>query len=142
MVVYYVSYAGYFTIPAHGPRSAQSSEYTVSLTTTPVSNAISETIDSLEKTKFDVFPSGHTMVAVAVLLVAWRQARRAFWLLLPVASGLVISTVYCRYHYAVDVIAGTLLAFVTVPIGDWVYDKLAGRFDFVGAGVNAGRWPA
>ena len=123
MVVYYVSYAGYFAIPALGPRFAQASEYTVSLVTTPVARAINDTINSLEKTKFDVFPSGHTMISVAVLLVAWRRARDVFWCLLPVATGLIISTVYCRYHYAVDVIAGMILAFATVPLGDWIYDR-------------------
>ncbi|MEP6993006.1 MAG: phosphatase PAP2 family protein [Acidobacteriota bacterium] len=122
MVVYYVSYAGYFAIPALGPRFAQASAYTVSLVTTPVARAINDTINSLEKTKFDVFPSGHTMISVAVLLVAWKRARDVFWFLLPVAVGLVISTVYCRYHYVVDLIAGAMLAFLTVPLGDRLYD--------------------
>jgi membrane-associated phospholipid phosphatase len=122
MVVYYVSWTGYFIIPALGPRFAQAAEYTVSLTTTPIARAINDTINSLEKTKFDVFPSGHTMISVTVLLVAWKRARDVFWVLLPIATGLVISTVYCRYHYVIDVIAGTVLAFVTVPIGDGIYD--------------------
>ena len=124
MVVYYVSWTGYFIIPALGPRFAQASEYTVSLTTTPIARSINDTINSLEKTKFDVFPSGHTMISVAVLLVAWKRARDVFWVLLPIATGLVISTVYCRYHYVIDVFAGTALAFVTVPIGDGIYDRL------------------
>jgi membrane-associated phospholipid phosphatase len=137
MVVYYVSYAGYFAVPALGPRFAQASEYTVSLVTTPVARAINDTINSLEKTKFDVFPSGHTMITVAVLLVAWKRARDVFWCLLPVASGLILSTVYCRYHYVIDVIAGTVLAVATVPIGDWIYERLVG----VLAGVRVGAVP-
>lgn len=124
MVVYYVSWTGYFIIPALGPRFAQAAEYTVSLTTTPLARTINDTINSLEKTKNDVFPSGHTMVSVAVLLVAWKRARRAFWILLPIATGLILSTVYCRYHYVIDVIAGTALAFATVPLGDGIYDSL------------------
>ncbi len=124
MVVYYVSWTGYFIIPALGPRFAQATEYTVSLTTTPISRAINDTINSLEKTKFDVFPSGHTMISVAVLIVAWKRARDVFWVLLPIATGLVISTVYCRFHYVIDVIAGAAMAFVTVPIGDGIYDRL------------------
>jgi membrane-associated phospholipid phosphatase len=137
MVVYYVSYAGYFAVPALGPRSAQASEYTVSLVTTPVARAINDTINRLEKTKFDVFPSGHTMISVAVLLVAWKRARDVFWCLLPVASGLILATVYCRYHYVIDVIAGTVLAVATVPIGDWIYERLVG----VPAGVRVAAVP-
>lgn len=124
MVCYYVSYAGYFAIPALGPRFAQAGEYTVSLLTSPVSRTIADGINSLEKTKLDVFPSGHTMIAVAVLIVAWKRARDVFWILLPIGTGLVLSTVYCRYHYVVDVIAGVALAFVAVPIGDRLYDKM------------------
>jgi membrane-associated phospholipid phosphatase len=121
---FYVSYAGYFTIPALGPRSALADRQTVSLLTTPVSRAIAEAIDQVEHTKLDVFPSGHTMIAVAVLIFAYRRARRAFWVMLPVAVCLLISTVYCRYHYVVDVLAGLLLALAAVPVGNALYDRL------------------
>ncbi|MGH9315818.1 MAG: phosphatase PAP2 family protein, partial [Thermoanaerobaculia bacterium] len=96
---YLVSYAGYFLLPALGPRFALAAEQKVTLETTPISRAIAGTLNLLEHTRFDVFPSGHTMIAVAVLLVAFRRARDVFWFLLPVAVCLVISTVYCRYHY-------------------------------------------
>jgi membrane-associated phospholipid phosphatase len=125
MVVYYVSWTGYFIIPALGPRFAQAAQYTVSLTTTPVARAINDTINNKEKTKFDVFPSGHTMISMAVLLVAWKRARDVFWVLLPIAAMLILSTVYCRYHYVVDLIAGALLAFVCVPVADRIYDRWA-----------------
>jgi len=127
MVVYYVSYAGYFTIPALGPRFAQASLYTKSLTESAVARVINDTINFLEKTKLDVFPSGHTMISVAVLIVAWKRARDVFWILLPIATGLIISTVFCRFHYVVDLIAGAALAFVSVPIGDWIYDRIMRR---------------
>ena len=126
-VCFYVSYAGYFTIPAFGPRTAQADLYTVPLESTSVARSISHTINELEHTKLDVFPSGHTMITVVVLIIAWRHARRVFWWLLPVAALLIFSTVYCRYHYVVDVIAGILLAFVTVPLGERLYDTLGSR---------------
>jgi membrane-associated phospholipid phosphatase len=67
------------------------------------------------------------MIAVIVMIVAYQRARDTFWWLLPVATGLVISTVYCRFHYVVDVIAGAILAVIAVPLGDWTYDRLTGR---------------
>jgi membrane-associated phospholipid phosphatase len=121
-LAYVVSYAGYFALPALGPRVALASRHSVPLETTSLSRTISSTLDELENTKFDVFPSGHTMIAVVVMIVAFQRARDAFWWLLPVAVCLVISTVYCRYHYVVDVIAGTVLAVITVPLGDRIYD--------------------
>lgn len=121
---YFVSYVGYFLLPALGPRFALASRQTIVLETTPISRAISTTINELERTKFDVFPSGHTMIAAVVLVVAFRRAREMFWILLPVGLGLMASTVYCRYHYAVDVLAGLALAFASVPLGDRIYDRL------------------
>lgn len=127
-VCFYVSYAGYFTIPAFGPRTALAERHTVPLETTAVARSIAHTINELEHTKLDVFPSGHTMITVAVLMVARRRARKLFWWLLPVAVLLIISTVYCRYHYVVDLIAGIALAFATVPLGDRLYDAMTRRF--------------
>jgi membrane-associated phospholipid phosphatase len=34
-----------------------------------------------------------------------------------------VATVYCRYHYVADVIAGFALAFVTVPVGNALYRR-------------------
>ena len=126
-VCFYVSYAGYFTIPAYGPRTALADRHTVPLNTNSVARAIDRTINQLEHTKLDAFPSGHTMITVAVLIVAWKRARKVFWFLLPVALMLIFSTMYCRYHYVVDVLAGIALAFATVPLGDRLYSSLSRR---------------
>ena len=67
------------------------------------------------------------MIAAAVLMVAFRRARDCFWLLLPVAICLILSTIYCRYHYVVDVIPGLVVAVVMVPLADRLHDRLAGR---------------
>jgi membrane-associated phospholipid phosphatase len=124
---FYVSYAGYFTIPAFGPRTALADRNRVPLETSPVARAISRTINELEHTKLDAFPSGHTMITTAVLIVAWQRIRKLFWFLLPVATLLILSTMYCRYHYLVDVLAGIVLAFATVPLGDRLFDRLTRR---------------
>jgi len=122
---YYVSYAGYFLVPALGPRFALAHYQTVTLETTALSAWIAKTLNELEHTKLDVFPSGHTMIAVTVLLVAFRRARDVFWALLPISTCLILSTVYCRYHYGIDVIAGMILAVATVPLGDAIYERVA-----------------
>ncbi|MGH9399844.1 MAG: phosphatase PAP2 family protein [Thermoanaerobaculia bacterium] len=127
VLAYHVSYAGYFVIPGLGPRFTMADRQTVSVHDTGVSKAVDDTLNWLERTKYDVFPSGHTMIAVATLLVAWKRFRKAFWFFLPVAVSLVISTVYCRYHYAIDVIAGIALAPIVVPLGDGLYDRLMER---------------
>ncbi|QOV89661.1 phosphatase PAP2 family protein [Humisphaera borealis] len=122
-LAFYVSYIGYFLVPARGPRTAQAQLYTLSTRTTPISTGIYDFLDGAEKTKDDVFPSGHNMITAVCLIAAWRFNRRIFWWLLPVAVMLAISTVYCRFHYVIDVIAGIILAFLTLPAGYRMYDR-------------------
>jgi len=121
--VFFVSYVGYFLVPAVGPR------FTVAhagpLPRGAVSRVIDDTLNALESNKRDCFPSGHTMVVTAVLLEAARRSKKTFWCFLPFAIGLVAATVYCRYHYVADVLAGLALAFVAVPVGNAIYARLA-----------------
>ena len=123
--VFFVSYVGYFLVPAVGPR------FTVThagpLPRGAVARVIDNTLNMLESNKRDCFPSGHTMVVTAVLLEAARRSRKTFWWFLPFAVGLVIATVFCRYHYVADVLAGFALAFVAVPLGNALYRRFQRR---------------
>ncbi len=121
--VFFVSYVGYFLVPAVGPRFAM--HYPEPLPRGTVSRVIDATLNTLESNKRDCFPSGHTMVVTAVLLEAARRSKKTFWIFLPFAVGLVLATVYCRYHYVADVLAGLTLAFLTVPLGNALYRRFS-----------------
>ncbi len=114
LLVFYVSYAGYFLVPAIGPRFTVPHEGP--LPRGPVAQAIDQTLDRLETNRRNCFPSGHTMVTVAVLLEAARRSRRTFLGFLPFAVGLVLATVTGRYHYVVDVLIGIVLAFAVLAL--------------------------
>ena len=58
---------------------------------------------------YDVFPSLHIAVTLALLQQDLRHARRLLPIVLPVGIVTMISTVWLGYHYAVDLIAGVLL---------------------------------
>jgi len=122
VLVFYVSYAGYFLLPAVGPR------YTVRqegpLPRGAVSAAIDATLDRLETNKRDVFPSGHTMVTLAVVLLAARRSRRLALVFLVFAVPLWVATVYGRYHYLVDVLAG----FALTPPVLWLGERWLRRY--------------
>jgi len=62
------------------------------------------------------FPSAHVSGAVVVILVAWRHQRRAAALLAPIVLGVIVATVYGRFHYALDAIAGIGLALAVVGL--------------------------
>jgi membrane-associated phospholipid phosphatase len=60
------------------------------------------------------FPSAHVSGAVVVTLVAWRHQRRLAYLVLPITGGVMIATVYGRFHYVLDTLAGAVLAIAVV----------------------------
>ncbi|WP_431221863.1 phosphatase PAP2 family protein [Serratia sp. L9] len=59
----------------------------------------------------DVFPSLHCGISLYILgyLLLQRHIGTSL-LMLPVVAGLVLATLYLRYHYGIDLIAGALLA--------------------------------
>ncbi|MBI5368842.1 MAG: phosphatase PAP2 family protein [Planctomycetes bacterium] len=110
LLAFFLSYLGYFLVPALGPRHTMVGEHAEPLSGYACYRLLSEGLDKLELEMRDCFPSGHTEIALVVLLYAWRFERRYFWGLLPAVGLLLFSTVYLRYHYVVDVLAGALLA--------------------------------
>ena len=72
-------------------------------------------------------PSSHVAVAVCTVFFSFRYLRRIRYVHLAVALLLCLSTVYCRYHYALDVLAGLVTAAVLIPAGNWLYFKFSRR---------------
>lgn len=62
------------------------------------------------------FPSSHVAIAALVLYYTVRYARSAAWVVGPLVISLITATVYCRYHYAIDVLAGLGTAAVLIPL--------------------------
>ncbi len=67
------------------------------------------------------FPSSHVAVALCTVYFSFRYLRPIRYWHLAVAILLCCATVYCRYHYVVDVLAGLATAAVLVPLGNWLY---------------------
>lgn len=124
---FYLSYLGYILMPALGPRFAIDHLHNTPLKGLFVAEPIQNFLNYLEGIKRDAFPSGHTAVALIVLYLAYRFRRGFFWILLPVVAVLLFSTVYCRYHYVIDLIAGFGLTIVTIILGE-LYYKWWARF--------------
>jgi len=122
---FYASYIGYIAVPAIGPRFFLDSQVE------PFQGAsvqfIRQTLNSAEGLTRDCFPSGHTELTLLVLYCARRFEKRAFWVMLPPGLALIISTVYLRYHYAIDVIAGAVLAVAILALSEWLYNVMGGR---------------
>jgi membrane-associated phospholipid phosphatase len=127
ILCFYLSYLGYLLFPAVGPRFTLNHLQTTDLQSGPMTLWIRQTLDSLEHNKTDAFPSGHTAVALVSLFYAWRYRQKAlFRVLAPAVAALIVSTVYLRYHYVIDVIAGMLLAMLTIFISPWMHRIFSG----------------
>src|SRR4030066_229925 len=48
----------------------------------------------------------------------------AFYILSPFILTLFVATVYCRFHYASDVVAGLLLGVLTLWMSDKIFEKI------------------
>ncbi len=121
LLCFYLSYVGYMLFPALGPRYTINHLQSFDLRGAFVAGPLQTLLNDLEGVKRDAFPSGHTAVALVVSGLAYRFHRGFFYVTLPVVGMLIFSTVYCRYHYVVDIIGGILLAVVTFFIGDKYY---------------------
>jgi membrane-associated phospholipid phosphatase len=71
------------------------------------------------------FPSSHVAVALCTVYFSFRYLRPIRYWHLALAILLCFATVYCRYHYVVDVIAGLITAAVVIPVGNWLYSRFA-----------------
>ncbi len=121
LLCFYLSYLGYILFPALGPRFTIDHLQSRELQGLFVAEPIQNLLNRLEGIKRDAFPSGHTGVALLVLYLAYKFERTYFWICLPVVAALLFSTVYCRYHYVVDIIAGIVLTLFTILAGTWYY---------------------
>jgi membrane-associated phospholipid phosphatase len=63
-----------------------------------------------------------------VVLLRWE--RKAAWRIAPMVAGLVLATVYCRFHYVLDAVAGAALALFTASV-------ILGRSDLLTRGRAA-----
>jgi membrane-associated phospholipid phosphatase len=127
LLCYYLSFICYMLFPALGPRFTIEHLQTMNIDGSTVSKTIQDILNNLEGVKRDAFPSGHTAIALVVLYSAFRYARRFAYVLMVPVILLIFSTVFCRYHYVVDLMGGILLAVVSLLICELYYKHREGR---------------
>ena len=118
---YYISFIGYIFFPAVGPRYAMDHLYSVSLKGSLVTDLVRDVLNAIEHNKRDCMPSGHTQIVLMVLFLAYRYERILFTIFLPIICALILSTVYLRYHYVIDLFVGVGLAIGCAIVGPLLY---------------------
>lgn len=109
-VAYYLGYVVSILVPIEGPYHTLAALQRVELTG-GLFTAVMSQIESFGRVHGAAFPSSHVAGSVVPLLAAWFYRRRlgsalCFWLILPFFLAMLVSTVYGRYHYVADVLAG------------------------------------
>jgi membrane-associated phospholipid phosphatase len=141
--LFYVCYLIYILLPIIGPRAFfhQVEGYSLPQATQQlaVTDAYPEAVQAgvfyrLMRWVYRVFeapgaalPSSHVAVALCTVYFSFRYLPRIRYVHLAVAVLLCFSTVYCRYHYLLDVVAGLVAAAVLIPMGNWLYFKFDNR---------------
>lgn len=101
----------YVAFPAIGPLHTLSHLYSRDLAGGLLTDANRAVIDATRVPR-DAFPSLHVAISALLLVYAWRVSRPLGILAAPFIVGNWVSTVYLRYHYLIDVVAG----FALVPL--------------------------
>ena len=119
------SYIGYILVPARGPRFLLKHLQHFPLQGLWLFQIMQNTLDRLESAHYDCFPSGHTELTI----LAWWGSRMVskWWSRVYIAYTpcIIFATVYLRYHYTVDLLAGVVTAAVLILTAPKLYQKLS-----------------
>ena len=119
ILCFYSGYVLYVLFPAAPPRLYLESlgMFSVTLRGGPIANFQQALIEMMpNQAARAAFPSLHSAVSLLSLAYAWRYLRWYFPILLVFVAGLLVSTVYLRHHWVVDLLAGAAL----VPWVLWI----------------------
>jgi membrane-associated phospholipid phosphatase len=141
LVVSFFGLLGYLFVPAIGPMYTLRDQFTVPLSQ-PL-DVLSRQIEFMDYARVlrDCFPSLHVGISFVAWLYAWRNSKALGMFLSPLILSLWISTVYLRYHYLVDCVAGFILAPLCFCLANFLFARW-GEIDVpnpLGA-VTSGAW--
>lgn len=104
-------FIGYLLVPAVGPVHAYPHLFNAPLVGS-LPTRINALVVSMGSSRYDVFPSLHVLITCILLDYDWRRYRLRFWIMAGPCLGLLLSTVYLRYHYGADVVGAFILFLV------------------------------
>lgn len=114
-VAFYISYLGFLFMPVEGPRYAIPDLHNVEL----VGIFFAPTAQYVVKMAGlhgGCMPSSHVAVALVVMIFAIRYEKVLAWIFTPLILSLFVATIYGRFHYILDVVAGILVGLLALFI--------------------------
>jgi membrane-associated phospholipid phosphatase len=127
-----VSYLGYLAVPAHGPRFLLADLQHQPLRGLWLFNSMQATLNRLEQDHYDCFPSGHTELTILACWLSRSISKRLFWVYFLYTLCIVFATVYLRYHFTADLLAGAVVALVLILAAPRLYRVLSEKGESIG----------
>jgi len=124
---YLASYVGYLAVPALGPRFLLKPLEHMPLQGLWLFQNMQHGLNRLESTAYDCFPSGHTELTILACWLSRLVSKRLFGIYFCYTLSIIFATVYLRYHYTVDLLAGATLAGALILISPFFYRTLRER---------------
>jgi membrane-associated phospholipid phosphatase len=127
MVAFTLSYVGYALCPALGPHVLFDGERASVLNGYGLAAHVYAMLRDVPSEPPDAFPSGHALMGLLAPAMAWRFRRSLFPWILPVGTGIVLATIYLRFHYLIDVFASFVLAPIVWTLGRVLDERMSRR---------------
>jgi len=133
LCVFCLGHTVYMLVPGYGPYKAMAGEFDHALPSGMWVDTVMAMVASGGAQK-DIFPSLHTAAPFFIALFSYRHRRslpfRFTWFItLFFSLNIIIATMFLRWHYVIDVVAGLLLAsfalFASVRLTRWEFARRA-----------------
>lgn len=122
MVGYMIGYFIAMFFPVESPWFAMAGVWKAPLAGGPITATVNF-IEHFGRVRGAAFPSQHVAGAVAALWGAGRFRRWLFWTMLPIFVLMCVSTIWGRYHYLADVLAGMITGTLGFIVGSWIMNR-------------------
>jgi membrane-associated phospholipid phosphatase len=123
-IAHYSVYVLAILIPVESPHFSLASKQTSPLTG-GACTAVIDLIERFGRVHGAAFPSAHVAGSMVALLASWCYRRWLFWVCLPFFACMCVATVYGRYHYIADVLAGLVVGSCGFLLGSRLMERRA-----------------
>jgi hypothetical protein len=133
LLLFTIAHLLYMVVPGWGPYWYLRDSFHHELQGGTFWRLVRQTVDAGGAQK-DIFPSLHTAVPTFLAIFSFRHRRllpfKYSWPVISfVATQIIVATMFLRWHYLVDVVAGLALAVAASVVGqslaDWEHDRRA-----------------
>ena len=122
----YLFYLIFAIFPSAGPQYFFESPQNI-LPSAYIFDNIMHLVQKFGEQPTGAFPSSHVGISIIILILFRKDFGNYFKIALPIVFLLILSTVYIKAHYVVDVVAGIVFAPLILFLSKKLYNYLPGK---------------